>query len=76
METLPNEKNQLNWIEECGHVPHLEQPEETAKVIFNFLSGMECQVEEKDDSVNTAFVGVVGVAASTAAFIAASTFAN
>lgn len=78
METLPNEKNQLNWIEECGHVPHLEQPKETAKVIYNFLNGVEydnaSSVEEKDGSV-TANALVVGVAAaaSTAAIIAAST---
>jgi len=76
METLPNEKNQLNWIEECGHVPHLEQPVETAGVIFDFLSGIECEVEVEEVD-NTALVGVVGVAsAASAALIAASTFAN
>ena len=35
LETLPNA--QLQWIEECGHVPHLEQPEVTAKLISTFL---------------------------------------
>ena len=35
IETLPN--SQLQWIEECGHVPHLEQPEITAKLISDFL---------------------------------------
>ena len=28
---------ELKWIEECGHVPHLEQPEVTASTILNFL---------------------------------------
>mmetsp|Transcript_22400 Transcript_22400/g.51314 ORF Transcript_22400/g.51314 Transcript_22400/m.51314 type:complete len:391 (-) Transcript_22400:148-1320(-) len=26
------------WVEECGHVPHLEQPEETAKIIGDFVN--------------------------------------
>lgn len=29
---------ELKWIEECGHVPHLEQPEETASAILSFLT--------------------------------------
>jgi len=37
METLPNEDNELHWIEECGHVPHLEQPQVTADVIYEFM---------------------------------------
>ena len=36
METLPDAR--LQWIEECGHVPHLEQPKETAAAISNFLA--------------------------------------
>ena len=35
LDTLPDAS--LQWIEECGHVPHLEQPEETAKAISEFL---------------------------------------
>jgi pimeloyl-ACP methyl ester carboxylesterase len=31
---IPN--SQLIWIEKCGHVPHLEQPEITAKHILKF----------------------------------------
>jgi pimeloyl-ACP methyl ester carboxylesterase len=27
----------LVWIEDCGHVPHLEQPIVTAEYISNFL---------------------------------------
>lgn len=29
-------KSKLVWIEECGHCPHLEQPEALAKCIFDF----------------------------------------
>mmetsp|Transcript_16098 Transcript_16098/g.44542 ORF Transcript_16098/g.44542 Transcript_16098/m.44542 type:complete len:435 (-) Transcript_16098:96-1400(-) len=29
---------ELKWIEECGHVPHLEQPLETASTIVSFLT--------------------------------------
>ena len=36
IETLPN--GRLQWIEECGHVPHLEKPEETADAIAEYLS--------------------------------------
>jgi pimeloyl-ACP methyl ester carboxylesterase len=35
VETLPD--GELRWIEECGHVPHLEKPEETAALIREFL---------------------------------------
>lgn len=33
--TLPD--GQLVWIPECGHVPHLEKPQATAKAIRRFL---------------------------------------
>ncbi len=32
---------QLQWIDECGHVPHLEKPEETANVIVSFLTSTD-----------------------------------
>jgi pimeloyl-ACP methyl ester carboxylesterase len=35
IDTMPDAE--LQWIEECGHVPHLEQPEMTARLIANFL---------------------------------------
>lgn len=35
LNTLPDAE--LKWIEECGHVPHLEQSEQTANEIANFL---------------------------------------
>jgi pimeloyl-ACP methyl ester carboxylesterase len=33
---IPGSK--LIWVENCGHVPHLEKPDFTADAIFNFLS--------------------------------------
>lgn len=32
---MPNAE--LQWIEECGHVPHLEQPDQTADAIATFM---------------------------------------
>ncbi|MEB3230898.1 MAG: alpha/beta hydrolase [Leptolyngbyaceae bacterium] len=29
--------SQLKWCDRCGHVPHLEQPEQTAEYILNFV---------------------------------------
>ncbi len=34
-QSLPN--SQLIWIEKCGHVPHLEQPQVTATEILNWV---------------------------------------
>ena len=33
---IPN--NKLVWIDSCGHVPHLEKPQETAKAIADFVN--------------------------------------
>jgi pimeloyl-ACP methyl ester carboxylesterase len=30
--------SQLIWLKNCGHVPHLEQPNKTAKAILEFIS--------------------------------------
>jgi pimeloyl-ACP methyl ester carboxylesterase len=30
--------SQLHWVDNCGHVPHLEQPEITAQLILNFIN--------------------------------------
>jgi pimeloyl-ACP methyl ester carboxylesterase len=38
VDQLPNA--QLRWIEECGHVPHLEQPDQTADAMQEFLSSI------------------------------------
>lgn len=29
--------SELEWIEDCGHLPHLEKPQETADAIARFL---------------------------------------
>lgn len=39
IDSMPNAR--LQWIEECGHVPHLEQPELTAQYISEFLRSEE-----------------------------------
>mmetsp|Transcript_11508 Transcript_11508/g.16273 ORF Transcript_11508/g.16273 Transcript_11508/m.16273 type:complete len:386 (-) Transcript_11508:448-1605(-) len=36
LDTMPDA--QLRWVEDCGHVPHLEQPDETAEVISTFFA--------------------------------------
>merc|ERR1711871_1412427 len=35
MEAIPAAK--LQWVEDCGHVPHLEQPQVTCDAIAEFL---------------------------------------
>ena len=48
MEELPNAS--LQWIEECGHVPHLEKPEETADAIASFLESTAASASTKKSS--------------------------
>jgi pimeloyl-ACP methyl ester carboxylesterase len=38
-ETIPH--SQLTWIPNCGHVPHLEQPQITAQCILEFAANLE-----------------------------------
>ena len=35
VDEMPNAR--LVWVEECGHVPHLEQPDMTASTIVDFV---------------------------------------
>lgn len=51
IDTMPNAE--LQWVEECGHVPHLEQPELTAGYIADFL--------ESDKMMPTTASGGAGV---------------
>lgn len=69
--TLPSAE--LRWIEECGHVPHLEQSETTANEIAQFLSSDKCKgsvlVEGADapaysNLLLASSLGAVGVAAA------------
>ena len=38
LEELP--RGRLIWVEECGHVPHLEKADKTAEDILNFANGI------------------------------------
>jgi len=56
IETLPNAR--LQWIEECGHVPHLEQPEITAEAIATFIeSDVSSSTKAQTNSSPPYFVG-------------------
>jgi pimeloyl-ACP methyl ester carboxylesterase len=35
-QAIPNSR--LVWLEECGHVPHLEKPDQTAEYILQFIN--------------------------------------
>lgn len=68
MEALP--QGSMEWIEECGHVPHLEQPNRTADAIRNFLDMFAKSNRQKQDSTGTSVnyrLVAVGVGAATVA---------
>ena len=49
METLPDSR--LEWVEECGHFSHLEQPQALADALARFLGregGWEEGVEREE----------------------------
>jgi pimeloyl-ACP methyl ester carboxylesterase len=71
VETLPNAE--LRWIEECGHVPHLEKPDETADAIAEFLSSEMFKAVPLEATSNRAFpFAAVGGALAGAAAVAAA----
>lgn len=39
LEEIPN--SELVWVDECGHSPHLEQPQCVCDAIINFLTSTE-----------------------------------
>ncbi len=43
--------SQLHWIDNCGHVPHLEQPQITAQLILNFINRSSKLVPEENNCV-------------------------
>ena len=61
---MPNA--QLKWIEECGHVPHLEQPDETAEAITSFLTSAVTVSEENGEDrppyvLGAGFIGALAL---------------
>lgn len=64
VDEMPNAR--LVWVEECGHVPHLEQPQEAAKAIFSFVrNGNPAKVISLTDAIvlheSHTIVGVITV---------------
>jgi len=53
IDAMPNAE--LQWVEECGHVPHLEQPELTARYIADFLESDKMTPLGKSASANPLF---------------------
>ena len=74
VETLPDAT--LQWIEDCGHVPHLEQPQTTADAIASFMKERVIGKAKVASNLNKAnspvmsAVGVAGIAAALAALAA------
>lgn len=73
VEALPDAE--LQWIEECGHVPHLEQPEQTASAVADFLSkrvenGVTSSTDRPSLLSRNQLVGLAGMAALGAALAA------
>jgi len=54
VDTMPDA--QLQWIERCGHVPHLEQPELTAKYIAEFLRSEKLRPLETTSISNANYI--------------------
>ncbi|KAL3785977.1 hypothetical protein HJC23_005686 [Cyclotella cryptica] len=52
---------ELKWVEECGHVPHLEKPVETAEYIYEFLKEERVRPERKDNGVPSVFEGLLSL---------------
>ncbi|CAJ1942186.1 unnamed protein product [Cylindrotheca closterium] len=74
VEEMPNAS--LKWIEECGHVPHLEQPDETAEAILSFLTSevgaRQRNVEDKPPlaiGVGAGFISVLAISQLAAAIM-------
>ncbi len=43
--------SQLHWVDNCGHVPHLEQSQITAQLILNFINRSSKLVPEENNCV-------------------------
>lgn len=65
LETIPNAE--ARWVEECGHVPHLEKPDETAKSISEFLTSRVVPSTADTPILSIGLKGWIGVAGIGAA---------
>lgn len=70
LETLRDAR--LQWIEECGHVPHLEQPDQTADAILAFakdavVSSSETISVQNNQNLYPFGLALFGVVAGSAA---------
>ena len=68
-ETLPDAK--LQWIEECGHVPHLEKPDDTAEAVTKFLQCIDVTGYQPSSTLSTPLVGLAGAGLVTLGAFAA-----
>lgn len=69
MQALPDAR--LVWVEECGHVPHLEQPEQTTASISEFVASLSTQsttaIGEQESSFRPEWIApLVGLSALAA----------
>ena len=53
MEALPDAR--LVWVEECGHVPHLEQPEQTSASISEFVQSLSPSMKSAPNTEESSF---------------------
>jgi pimeloyl-ACP methyl ester carboxylesterase len=61
--------SQLEWIENCGHVPHLEKSEDTANVIASFVKSkvsMDNKIARSTQTTETVVSFVWGIGAGAA----------
>ncbi|KAL7570082.1 hypothetical protein ACA910_017114 [Epithemia clementina (nom. ined.)] len=60
--------SELQWIEDCGHVPHLEKPGETATAITSFLSRRVLEETGGNKGLNGGgWIGIAGFGAAALA---------
>lgn len=68
MEALPDAR--LEWVDECGHVPHLEQPEKTSTFISEFVESLSSGVVMGESSFRTEWIAPIAGISALAAFAA------
>lgn len=68
MEALPDAR--LEWVEECGHVPHLEQPEQTSVSISEFVQSLSSSAAVRESSFRPEWIAPIAGISALAAFAA------